>query len=375
MAEPHSLSTSLRQRVHAAIAAAGGWLPFDRFMAMALYEPGLGYYARDDAQIGILPASGSDFATAPEMSPLFGAALAVQLRQALDATGTDTVWEFGAGTGALAEQLLCALGERVRAYRIVDLSGALAARQRARLARFGERVQWCAALPAAIEGVIVGNEVLDAMPVQLLHWDGRAWAERGVAIDAASSAFAWADRPTALRPPGCSADGRLAPAGVPFVPGSVTEVHPQAEAFLRTLAGLLRRGAAFFIDYGFPEAEYYHPQREGGTLMCHRAHRADADPLADLGDKDITAHVNFSAIALAGQDAGLQVLGYTSQARFLLNCGIADAMARADLRTRTMAQRLVHEHEMGELFKVIGFAAGPGFDAVGFAHGDRSHRL
>ena len=166
------------------IAAGGGWLPFDRFMASALYAPGLGYYARGGAAaiFGASPAQGSDFTTAPEMSPLFGAALAPSLRQALDASATDALWEFGAGSGALAQQLLDALGARVRCYTIVDLSGALRARQRERLAPFGERVRWVDALPESFEGVIVGNEVLDAMPVQLLHFDGEAWFERGVAL-------------------------------------------------------------------------------------------------------------------------------------------------------------------------------------------------
>jgi SAM-dependent MidA family methyltransferase len=357
-----SVSTALRSRIRAAIAAAGGWLPFDRFMAMALYEPRLGYYARDSRQFGALPASGSDFVTAPELSPLFGRALAVQLAQALQATGTSEVWEFGAGSGALAGQLLDSLPADV-AYRIVDLSAPLRERQAARLARFGDRVRWLDALPARIEGVVVGNEVLDAMPVKLLHFDGVRWFERGVAID--GDGLAWADRPTAMRPPGDHA----------FVPGTVTEIHPQAEAFVRTLASRLVRGAAFFIDYGFPEHEYYHPQRHGGTLMCHRAHVADTEALADVGDKDITAHVNFSAIALAAQDAGLHVLGYTSQARFLVNCGLPALLAAADARARVAAQPLMLEHEMGELFKVVGLAAGAPFDAIGFAAGDRSHTL
>jgi SAM-dependent MidA family methyltransferase len=363
MADRDSLSTLLHGQLRAAIAAGGGWLPFDRFMALALYAPGLGYYSRDDRQIGRMPASGSDFVTAPELSPLFGTTLAVQVAQALQATRTDEVWEFGAGTGALAAQLLGSLGGAVRRYHVVDLSGSLAARQRERLAAWGDRVRWHAAWPEAIEGVVVGNEVLDAMPVQLLVWDGAAWSERGVV--ACDGGFGWADRPTALRPP--VEDG--------FLPGSVTEIHPQAEAFVRTLASRLRRGAAFFVDYGFPEHEYYHPQRHGGTLMCHRGHAADTDPLADPGTKDITAHVNFSGVALAAQDAGLTVLGYTSQARFLLNCGIMARLQGSDLPTRAMAQKLFQEHEMGELFKVLGLAAGEGFDAIGFVEGDRSHRL
>ena len=262
---PHaSLSARLLQRVHAAIADAGGWLPFDRFMALALYEPGLGYYSRDSRQFGLMPASGSDFVTAPELSPLFGRALARQVAQALDAADADTVVEFGAGSGALAAQLLSALGERVRRYAIVELSGALRERQRQTLLPWAHKLEWLDAWPERLQGVVLGNEVLDAMPVQLLLWDGSEWLERGVAV--AGAALAWADRPTPLRPPVAG----------PFAPGTVTEIHAQAEAFIASLAQHLQRGAAFFIDYGFPDAEYYHPQRQGGTLMCHRAHLADA---------------------------------------------------------------------------------------------------
>jgi SAM-dependent MidA family methyltransferase len=346
---------------------AGGWIGFERYMELALYTPGLGYYARGDRQFGHLPGGpggGSDFVTAPEMSPLFGRALARQVEQALQATGTAEVWEFGAGSGALASQLLGVLGPQLQRYTIVDLSGALRARQQQTLAAFADRVRWVDALPEGFEGVVVGNEVLDAMPVALLHFDGRQWHERGVAV--AHGRFAWADRPTALRPP--------VEAGI--VPGTTTELHRQAEAFIGTLAGTLRRGAAFFIDYGFPEAEYYHPQRTGGTLMCHRGHLADPDPLSDAGDKDITAHVNFTGVALAGQDAGLDVLGYTTQAHFLFNCGLLGVLEGAGLRERTLAQKLFQEHEMGELFKVVGFSKGVApFDAIGFAQGDRSHTL
>ena len=358
-----SLSARLQQRIHAAISRAGGWLPFDRFMSMALYEPGLGYYASGRRLFGTMPASGSDFVTAPELSPLFGRTLARQVAQALDAAQADEVFEFGAGTGALASQLLEALGPRVRQYSIVDLSGSLRERQALTLADFSDRVRWLDELPAQMRGVVVGNEVLDAMPVQLLHWDGARWFERGVA--AAEGSLAWAERPTVLHPP---ADG-------PFVPGTVTEIHPQAEAFVRTLAERLVCGAAFFIDYGFPESEYYHPQRSGGTLMCHRAHQSDTEALVDVGEKDITAHVNFSAIALAAQDAGMDVLGYTSQARFLLNCGLPELLQGADIRTLAHAQKLITEHEMGELFKVLALGRGIQLHPLGFAAGDRMHTL
>ena len=365
--ESASVSAPLIQLIRAAIGRNGGWLPFDRFMAMALYAPGLGYYANHSRKFGVLPQSGSDFVTAPELSPLFGRALARQLTQALRASGTSEVWEFGAGSGALALRLLESLGDAVSRYTIVDLSGVLRERQRERLRAFGDRVQWVDALPDEITGVVVGNEVLDAMPVQLLHFDGTAWTERGVEIG--GDGFAWCDRATDLHPP---FDG-------PFVPGTVTEIHPQAEAFIATLAERLTRGAAFFIDYGFPEAEYYHVQRSGGTLMCHRAHLADTDPLVDVGQKDITAHVNFTAIALAAQNAGLDVLGYTTQAHFLMNCGVLGDLEGADLKTIANTQKLLTEHEMGELFKVIAFAkgcdatfmAGP----LGFTRGDRTYTL
>lgn len=361
--QPNSVSSRLQVVIREAIAEAGGWLSFERFMSLALYQPGLGYYANGTRKFGTMPGSGSDFVTAPELSPLFGRALAVQVRQWLEAAQADTVVEFGAGSGALAEQLLDSLGDAVRSYLIVDLSGELRERQAQRLARFGERVQWLDRLPEALTGVIVGNEVLDAMPVQLARWDGAQWQERGVAWN--GEAFVWADADGGPHPP---VEAR-------FVPGTVTELHRQAEAFVATLAGCLRRGAAIFIDYGFPEAEYYHPQRHGGTLMCHRGHRADADPLVEVGLKDITAHVNFTGVALAGQDAGLEVLGYTSQARFLINCGLVGLMEAEGPAGRAAALKLITEHEMGELFKVLAFGRGIDGTPVGFAEGDRTHTL
>lgn len=359
-----SLAGELARQIRARIEEAGGWLGFDAFMALALYSPGLGYYANDRPKFGSMPESGSDFVTAPEISPAFGRLLAAQVAEALERTGTREVWEFGAGTGALAVQLLGALGDKVERYTIVDLSGSLRARQRERLAPFAGKLHWADALPDAMQGVIVGNEVLDAMPVQLLMRRKGEWFERGVAWK--EGGFAWEDRPTALRPP-------LEIAGPQDY---LTEIHPQGEAFVRTLGERLERGAAFLIDYGFGEDEYYHPQRHMGTLVCHRAHRMDDDPLVDLGLKDITAHVNFTGIAVAAQEAGMDLLGYTTQAHFLINCGLLQQLEQMPQGPRAMAAKLMMEHEMGELFKVIGLSRGvEPWPALGFVQGDRTHRL
>ena len=380
MTTPHSLTSELFNLIAASIDAADGWIGFDAFMNQALYAPGLGYYAHGSAKFGALPYStqdgarvaGSDFVTAPELSPLFGWTLAQQVAQALQVTGTHEVWEFGAGSGALALQVLQALqaqGVALQRYTIVDISGSLRERQRATLAAFADQVRWVDALPDAMQGVVLGNEVLDAMPVQLLQRTKGVWYERGVARgDAAAGGvpcFAWQDRATDLRPP----------LDIPGEHDYLTEIHPQGESFVRMLGDKLEAGAVFLIDYGFPEAEYYHPQRHMGTLMCHRAHQVDSDPLADVGQKDITAHVNFTGVALAGNDAGLGVLGYCNQARFLMNCGLLAQLEVADLPTRVMAQKLIMEHEMGEFFKVIGFYKGEPWQALGFAHGDRTHTL
>ena len=363
MTEPGSLTSAPRALVDKAIERSRGWIPFDRFMALALYAPGLGYYASGSRQFGTLPSSGSDFTTAPEMTPLFGAAVAVQVADGLQATSVDEVWEFGAGSGAMALQLLDALGESVRRYSIVDLSGSLQQRQREALAKHAHKLRWVSELPERFSGVIIGNEVLDAMPVKLLLRKSGVWHERGVGAGLAG--LCWVDQPTSLRPP----------VDIAGEQDYLTEIHPQAEAFIRTLADRLERGAAFFIDYGFTESEYYHAQRNMGTLMCHRGHLADTDPLRDIAQKDITAHVNFTGLALAAQEAALPTLGYTTQARFLMNCGLVALLAQAPLAQRIAGQRLLAEHEMGELFKVIGFHKGPFWDAPGFAHGDRTERL
>ncbi|MDD2925606.1 SAM-dependent methyltransferase [Rhodoferax sp.] len=380
MTNQASLTSALAQHIAREIEQAGGWIGFDTYMAHALYAPGLGYYAHGSAKFGALPyteqdgvrVAGSDFVTAPELTPLFGWTVAQQVAQALQVTGTQEVWEFGAGSGALALQVLQALkaqGVVLTRYTIVDISGSLRARQQATLAAFADQVRWVDALPDSLQGVVLGNEVLDAMPVKLLARVQRVWHERGVAVGAVAAdgtpGFVWQDRPTDLRPP-------LAIAGDHDY---LTEIHPQGESFVRTLGDKLVRGAVFLLDYGFPEAEYYHPQRHMGTVMCHKAHQTDGDPLADVGLKDITAHVNFTGVALAGNDAGLGVLGYCNQARFLMNCGLLGQMEVADLPTRVMAQKLIMEHEMGEFFKVIGFYKGEPWLALGFAHGDKTHTL
>ncbi len=375
-----SLTTTLAQCIARSILEAGGWLGFDAYMSQALYQPGLGYYAHGSAKFGKLPyavqdgakVAGSDFVTAPEMTQLFGWTLANQVAQALQVTGTAEVWEFGAGSGALALQVLQALkaqGVVLSHYTIVDISGSLRARQQATLAEFAATVRWVDALPDAMQGIVLGNEVLDAMPVKLLARVQGVWHERGVALGEPAAdgtpTFILQDRITDLR----------APLDIPGEHDYLTEIHPQGESFIRTLGDKLTAGAVFLLDYGFPEAEYYHPQRHMGTVMCHQAHQVDGDPLADVGLKDITAHVNFTGIALAGNAAGLDVLGYCNQARFLMNCGLLTYMEAADLPARVMAQKLIMEHEMGEFFKVIGFYKGEPWHAIGFALGDKTHTL
>ena len=375
--EAPGLLAALQARMAAELAQSGGWLGFDRFMELALYATGLGYYANGSTKFGRMPqglrqgdgsvaGAGSDFVTAPEMTPLFGYTLAHPVAQALQASASFEIWEFGAGTGALALQLLTALkamGQRVDRYTIVDLSSSLKERQRQTLQAHSDVLHWADALPEAMQGVVIGNEVLDAMPVKLLARTKGLWQERGVVLQ--GSTWAWEDRPTELRPP-LDIEGEH---------DYLSEIHPQGEAFVRTLGDRLERGAIFLLDYGFPEGEYYHPQRHMGTVMCHRAHVADTDPLDAVGLKDITAHVNFTGVAVAAQEAGLELLGYTCQAHFLMNCGIVELMQNASLPERVAAQKLILEHEMGEFFKVIGFARGADFDCMGFANGDRSHRL
>jgi SAM-dependent MidA family methyltransferase len=356
----HSLLAVLKQKLD----ANQNWLPFDQFMAMALYEPGLGYYAKDDHQFGLMPASGSDFVTAPELSPLFAKTLARQIRQALQAGAPAELWEFGPGRGTLAFQLLEELGDEISCCHLVELSAPLQARQRETLRSHLHKVRWVDQLPERWSGVLVGNEVLDAVPVQLLHFDGANWLERGVTM--VNGELQFADRASDLKPPDEAQ-------GMP--PGSTIEIQPQAQALISTMAERCKHGMAIWIDYGFTRAEFYHPERHMGTLMCHQAHRADMNPLINVGQKDITTHVDFTGIALAAQDAGMDVIGYTAQGRFLINCGLMDYLHNASIQTKAHAQKLINEHEMGELFKVLVITKGLDLNPLGFMQGDRSHRL
>ncbi|WP_338880442.1 SAM-dependent methyltransferase [Achromobacter veterisilvae] len=376
-------SAAMAAHLRDAIAANGGWLPFDRWMALALYAPGLGYYAAGNIKLARADDGGKnpegDFVTAPQLTPLFARTLARQAAQVLRQTRTDTVLEFGAGTGALAEGVLGeldALGLEQTRYLILEVSADLCARQAERLAAFGSRVQWLDALPDAFSGCVLANEVLDAMPVSIFRWseDGTV-LERGVALDAARD-FIWEDRPAAPALAAAVA-GRM-----PALPGYVSEINPQAEAWVAAMGRWLERGAALLVDYGFPRGEYYHPQRAGGTLMCHLRHRAHGDPFTAPGLQDITAHVDFTAMADAAQDAGLQVLGYTSQARFLMNAGLMDLLAQLDpsdaqdyAKTVAPVQKLLSEAEMGELFKVLAVGRGMTEPLTGFARGDRLGKL
>jgi SAM-dependent MidA family methyltransferase len=376
----------IKQEIH----AAGGFLPFDRYMHLALYTPGLGYYAKGVPMSGASGAAQADFTTAPELTPLFGQTLARQLTQLFEAGVAPHIMEFGAGTGKLARDVLQALTQLGHAdvgYSIVDVSGSLRAAQQATLQEFDAQVQWLNALPASFEGVVLGNEVLDAMPCSVFALrDGQVF-ERGVTM--AQNKLVWADNAVnsqlehTVSMRFLEQNSLEKPIERAWMNSDfVSEINFQAEAFMRTLGGVLTRGAVLMIDYGFPRHEYYHPQRNRGTLMCHARQRTHDDPLHAPGQEDITAHVDFTAMRDAALESGLQLAGYTGQARFLLNCGVLDLAAQlprddalAYAKAVAPLQKLLSEAEMGELFKVIGFAKGINVDWMGFARGDRSGNL
>jgi SAM-dependent MidA family methyltransferase len=364
-------SRALLERIGRELERAGNWMSFARYMALALYEPGLGYYAGGSAKLG----APGDFVTAPETGTLFARTLARQVAEGLGPDGA--VLEFGAGSGALAAALLdelAALGSAPAQYLIIEPSAELAARQRARL---GERAKWLARLPQRFRGVVIANEVADAMPVHAVAWTPRGIVERGVCAN--EGRLAWCERPAAGEV--LAAAERIA-IELPPAGRYESEIGLAAQAWMRSVAGLLESGLVLVIDYGFPRREYYHPQRSMGSLMCHYRHRSHGDPFWLPGLQDITAHVDFSALAQAAREGGLDVLGYTTQAQFLVNCGVTDLLARHDATDvaryaplAAEANRLLSAAEMGELFKALAVGREMEPPHLGFARGDRSHAL
>lgn len=374
------------------IQSSHGFLPFEQWMHLALYAPGLGYYAAGSAKLGGNLPDG-DFTTAPEMTPLFGQTLARQIAQVLQASASTQVLEFGAGTGALAASLIPALRQLgiEPDYRILELSPDLRSRQQAALSGISTSVTWLDTLPPSFSGCVLANEVLDAMPATLFKWDDDGTLmEIGVRLAPQTGSSVPAGPPNALPVfelalrPASPELARLVGARMPALPGYQSEINLQAEAWVRQMGDWLERGAALLIDYGFPQREYYHPQRAEGTLMCHFRHHTHGQPLVYPGLQDITAHVDFTAMADAALAGGLDVLGYTSQARFLMNAGMVDLLARAEApqgdairqaHALSAAQKLLSEAEMGELFKVLALGKQVDGPLLGFTRGDRRDRL
>ncbi len=371
-----AVSDQLTDLIANEIKAAGGWISFARYMELALYAPGLGYYSAGSHKLG----AAGDFVTAPEMSPLFARCVARQLAQ-LHGAGLRQVLEIGAGSGALAAELLLemqALGCAPDDYLVLELSADLRERQRALLEQRApsllHKVRWLDALPDSFEGVVVANEVLDATPAHWIRAADGGIEEIGVTLGTAG------DLQRTSRP----ATGQLLAAATALNLPTVyeSEISVAARALVTSLARLLTRGVMLFIDYGFPAREFYHPQRSRGTLMCHYRHHAHDDPLVFVGLQDITTHVDFSAVAAAAHDGDAVLLGSTSQAHFLINCSITELLSaipasdvRAYVPLAAQAQKLLAPAEMGELFKVIALGKGIDIPLLGFSRGDKSHTL
>jgi SAM-dependent MidA family methyltransferase len=370
-AEATQHSARLTEFIRSDIKAQGGWISFARYMELALYTPGLGYYTAGAHKFG----AAGDFITAPELSPLFGRTLARQAAEIM-AQSSPHILELGAGSGKLAVDMLAELEQLCNlpdSYTILEVSADLRARQQAllheRLPHLQDRVRWLDTLPERFSGAIIANEVLDALPVHLLHWRDSTITERGVVCG--EHGFIWDERAitdTAL----LDAAAQIA------VPDDyVSEICLAARGLVNSLAQRLDQGAMLFVDYGFGAREYYHPQRSSGTLMCHYRHHAHDDPFFLPGLQDITAHVNFTGIAECAIDANLELMGYTTQALFLINGGIADLLKeispenlRDYLPLSAQLQKLTSPAEMGELFKVIALGKKQADPLSGFGRGD-----
>lgn len=369
-------SAKLCELIRRDIANQGGWIPFSRFMELALYAPGLGYYTAGSRKLG---AEG-DFTTAPEISTLFGRTVARQLVEVMQASSPH-ILELGAGSGKLAMDILSELA-RLHAlpdsYSILEVSADLRERQQAlineRLPHLAARVHWLDTLPDTVSGAVIGNEVLDALPVHLLYWSEGRLLERGVTNEA--TRFIWKDKLA-----DCKALTDIAK-NIKVPHDYLSEISVAARGLVSSLCERMDKGALLFIDYGFGAREYYHPQRNRGTLMCHYRHHSHDDPFYLPGLQDITAHVDFTAVAEAAIDQGAHFLGYTSQAHFLMNNGVTDYLGEISLDDvkayaplSSQLQKLTSPAEMGELFKVIALGKGIDQPLSGFLRGDLSRLL
>ena len=378
-AEKHS--QQLITLIQKTINAQKGWISFAEFMHLALYAPGLGYYSAGSQKFGDSKNGGGDFVTAPQISPLFAQTLSNQIAQVLNITH-GSILELGAGTGKLAADILLTLMESGSAptkYFILEVSDHLRQVQLETLQNklpkdLVQRVEWLTELPSNFNGVMIGNEVLDAIPVHIVHVKEGGLYERGIAIEVGE--FVWQDK-VLSEPSLLDAVSKL---NLPE--GYFTEVCPAASGLITSLAHSLQQGIILMIDYGFSAREYYHPQRNQGTLMCHYQHYAHVDPLINIGLQDITAHVDFTSIAHAGVNHGLALSGYCSQAQFLMNCGILELMSQVSPHDMARyaplaaaAQKLLSPAEMGDLFKVIVFSKNIDAPLLGFIQGDKSYTL
>ncbi len=352
-------SQQLAEHIASTILAEGDWISFARYMELALYAPGLGYYAAGARKFG----EHGDFVTSPEISPMFAKCVGLQAGQVLKRMGGD-VLELGPGSGVMAADLYESLKEQGTLpdrYLLLEVSPDLRERQRDLLEkRFGihemARFVWIDRMPEKIRGFVIANEVLDVVPHSLVHRRDGDIYERGVILTEAG--FAFDDERLQEGEMRRRAQGAFPPGDYDYL----SEVNFAAEALVRTIASSLEAGLALFIDYGFPEREYYHPQRSAGTLRCHYRHRVHGDPFFMPGLQDITAHVDFTAMARAAESAGAEVVGFTTQAYFLISCGLGVLVSGGDptitlsrLKGTSAVHRLINPSEMGELFKVLGF--------------------
>jgi SAM-dependent MidA family methyltransferase len=380
--EESAHSERLVQRIRDAIEAAGGWISFERFMEMALYEPGLGYYSAGATKLG----SEGDFVTAPEISPLFSRCLANQCVQVLDTVAGGHVLELGAGSGVMAADVLSELDRQQKTperYLILEVSADLRERQRAllerRLPHLMDRIEWLDRLPEDFRGVLLANEVLDALPIQRFRIRGLQVNQLGVTWELGRLDWSEVHADAALEATVREIEFNL---GEPFADGYTSEINLRLRQWIAGIAASMQQGAAFLIDYGLPRRQYYAANRSAGTMLCHFRHRFHDDPLINVGVQDIGAWVDFTAVAEAAVAAGMSVAGYTTQAHFLIGTGIEQFLAPTNdeelasrLQMARQAMLLTLPGEMGERFKVIGLAKGVDLPLRGFSVRDLAASL